>query len=325
VTRLVTATLTLAIVLGSASARADRTPQERALAETLFREAKALVGAGKIAEACPKFAESQRLDPAAGTLMYLATCHEQEGKTATAWVEFGEAALMAGRAHQSDRENMAQKAARALEAKLSKVVLKATPTDGLVIAMDGVPLNDASLGVALPFDPGPHAIEAKAPGKKVYTTNIVLAPGPSEQTVEIPALADDTPPPSPVVAAPPPPQSVQPPPRSGKTQRTIGLVLGGVGVVGLGAGAFFGLRASSQAKDADAFCTGKFCSAEGLSGHDDAHTSALISTIAFGAGAAALAAGVYLFFSAPKASASGLVVTPSVARDGARIAAEVTW
>jgi formylglycine-generating enzyme required for sulfatase activity len=68
-------------------------------AESLFREAKDLVTGGKTAEACPKFAESQRLDPQIGTLLYLATCHSQEGKSATAWAEFLQAADQAARAH----------------------------------------------------------------------------------------------------------------------------------------------------------------------------------------------------------------------------------
>jgi hypothetical protein len=326
VKRLAAMTSLIAVFSVSASGFAQRSAQERALAETLFREAKSLVSAGKIAEACPKFAESQRLDPTVGTLMHLATCHEEEGKTATAWVEFSDAAQMAARAKQAERERLAQKSARALEAKLSKLVVKSPPTEGLAISIDGVPLSSASLGVPLPFDPGTHTVEAKAPGKKVHTAQLVVERGPILQTLEIPALADDAPPPAAAVSAPPaPPPPPPPPPSSGGGQRTVGLVLGGVGLAAIGAGAFFGLRASSQADDADTFCTGKLCSDEGLSKHDDASTSALVSTIGFGAGAGLLVLGGYLFFSAPRSTSSAVTVMPSVARDGARLAAEVTW
>jgi hypothetical protein len=105
------------MILGAWEARAEPPPssaQERAAAETLFREARELAIAGKIAEACAGFAESQRLDPHVGTLVYLATCHEQQGKTATAWVEFTEAEAQARRAGLKERIALAHEKAEQL-------------------------------------------------------------------------------------------------------------------------------------------------------------------------------------------------------------------
>lgn len=79
-----------------------------AVAEALFRTGRALMAAGDAARACPKFAESNRLDPKLGTLLNLALCHETVGLKASAWAEYNEAATIAGRAGQSERERVAR-------------------------------------------------------------------------------------------------------------------------------------------------------------------------------------------------------------------------
>src|SRR5947207_15862051 len=53
-------------------------------AEALFREGRDAVKMGEYEIACPKFEESQRLDPANGTLLNLALCEEGWGHLADA-------------------------------------------------------------------------------------------------------------------------------------------------------------------------------------------------------------------------------------------------
>ncbi|HZU83694.1 MAG TPA: hypothetical protein VE987_12290, partial [Polyangiaceae bacterium] len=78
------------------------------MAETLFNEGKRRMAAGDFAGACPKLAESYRLDAGSGTLTALAVCHEGLGRTASAWTEFIEVVSEAKQAGRPDREKFAQ-------------------------------------------------------------------------------------------------------------------------------------------------------------------------------------------------------------------------
>ena len=90
----------------------------------------------------------------------------------------------------------------------------------------------------------------------------------------------------------------------GSTQRLIGLIAGGAGIVALGAGAFFGLKAKSTYNDALAQCNpSKQCDQRGLDLGSDATSQATISTVAFVAGGALLAGGAVLYLTAPRGTA----------------------
>jgi hypothetical protein len=123
--RLLLSTLVLApscLLLASAALAAP--PADEAAAEMLFNQATEAAMAGRLDEACPKFAEAQRLDPTAGTLLNLGKCEEERHNLATAYGAYIAAQALARQdKDKSGREARARDAAARLEPKLSILVI----------------------------------------------------------------------------------------------------------------------------------------------------------------------------------------------------------
>jgi hypothetical protein len=334
---LIVAAALLVLCIAPPDALAGPSSQDRALAESLFREAKRLAKAGDYDTACPKFAESQRLDPQLGTLLHLATCHEQQGLTATAWAEYSEAYDRASEQGDDKRARIAKRRADALESDLSKLRLEVEDhPDGLEIVLDDVVLGEASLSSALPVDPGEHSIEARAPGHSPWRETFEIAKGSGETALTIPALEKATGDLAVDLGETNRPTDGQAPDDdTGDGQRLAGWIVGGVGVVGLALMAGFGARAASQASEADNFCEGRFCSQEGLDGHASARTSATVATVGFVLGVVGVGTGLTLLLTAPsgsdgsseeaRAKSATAFVVPELGLDRAGLRAGVTW
>jgi hypothetical protein len=306
---------------------------DKALAETLFREGRRLMEEKNFQKACPKFAESHAQDPSPGTLLNLGKCYEALGKTASAWAEYTEAVTLARTLGRTTQETEARDRAAALEPKLSKLRVDPPPEpiEGLEVRRGGVLLGAGSLGVEAAVDPGKYVIEATAPGRAPWSTTVEIGAEADRKTVAIPGLetAAEAPTEAPIAPAPAPVPTTPGPatPSDGpdvtadsgaSSKRTIGYVLGGVGLASLGVGTLFGMLAAKQAGDAEddaSLCPDKLCTKEGRKEIDSAETKALISTIGFGVGVAALAAGVTLVLTNPD-SPSHARLEPSIGPSG---------
>lgn len=99
----------------------------------------------------------------------------------------------------------------------------------------------------------------------------------------------------------------------GSGQRTAGLVVGGVGVVGLGVAAGFGLASLSKRADARAACDGDICTEAGVRHRDEAIEAGTWSTVAAVVGGVTLATGIVIFATAKEAP-SERRAAPSAAR-----------
>jgi hypothetical protein len=293
-------------LLCASSAVAEPTAGQRAAAEALFEQGSQLVDAGRVAEACEKFAASQELDPGLGTLLHLADCYDRAGRTASAWALFREVQERSRRAAQQDREQIALERANALEAKLSRLELRVPAGrehSGLTLSLGGAVVPKASWNVAIPVDPGPVRIEARAPGKQPWSLAITLAAGPSKRVVELPELKQE-------------PKTAQPVNMAAKrneaapssAQRTWGFVTGGVGLAALAVGGVFGYRAYSLDKSSKAECRAdqpNACTPEGASLREQASAAARLSTVATISGALLTLGGVTLVLSAPSSTTTG--------------------
>ncbi len=184
----------VALLLSASHVAAEPTAQQRAMAEALFNKGKEQMAAKNYDAACESFRESLRLDPDTATQFKLANCHERAGRTASAWSGYLEVVAMAKKEGRDDKVQAAQAEADRLKPKLSKLLIKVAPEtkiDGMVIEIDGDPVGKAVWGTEIPFDPGKHTVQAKAPGHKLWTGSVTIPPDAGVGTVEIPALEID--------------------------------------------------------------------------------------------------------------------------------------
>jgi len=300
---------------------------DSAIAEGLFNDAKQLLDKGDTTHACPKFAESLRLDPTLGTRLNLAHCYEVAGKTASAWGEYKEVVRQAHAGNDEKRAQIAQQKVDAIEATLSHVTFRAPSSDGVSFKIDGAALEAAVLGTAVPIDPGDHAIEATAPGKTPYKASFHVD-AQASSIVDVPALVD-----APVAVTPPPvvgePHHDEAPADNGSTKRTVGYIVGGAGIVAIGVGAYFGVRTLSLASDVSSACPNGPCtSPDAIDKNSTAHTDALISDITIGVGVVAIAAGVYLILTSKpshEANHSAFQIVPTGSLHGGGAALEANF
>jgi serine/threonine-protein kinase len=293
-----------------------------ATATMLFNEGRRLANEGKYTEACPKFEESERLDPGIGTRFNLADCYEHTARTASAWALFLDVASTAGGTGQEARELVARKRAAALEPHLSRLTIVAPKVAGLEVHRNGEDVPAMLWSSAVPVDPGSYTVEAAAPGRKRWSAVTTVGKAGASVTVTIPDLEEATATATAQAAeapAPPPPDASK-----GRTERFVAMGLAGAGVVGLGIGTYFGIRSIDKHSDYEKLCTGNVCQPAAGPLHDEAVSAGTASTVSFVLGAALAAGGVALWFLAPRNSTS-VAVAPAVGSSSAGATLAGTW
>jgi hypothetical protein len=304
----------LAAALGSmtlaAPASAQGTPAESPRADAvsaqrLFNEGLDALARRDFARACAKLEGSQRLDPAVGTLVKWSECEELRGRLMRA-ERLLSSAIGLAKAKQDRRLGAVEQRMAQIEARIPKlnVVLGNAPSPGLRVSEDDELLGPERLGVDLPADPGAHRLTASAPGKKAWSTTMMLPADGSTLRVAVPPLEDDPGPESAGMAKPAPlPDEARPRHRArrpGESSLAPAVVSFGVGAAGLGVGGVTGLLAFLAASDATSHCLGTTCMPAAESGIHGAKTFATASDIGFAIGAAGVLAGVVFLVFPPR-------------------------
>ena len=311
-------------LLFSLPARGAPTPAEKAAAEALFQQGTELMAQQNFSAACAKLEASSALESGLGVKLWLADCYDRAGRTASAWALFTEAASLAHQSGQAEREGAANERAADLETRLSRLELKPPAgglPEGVVVTLNGNTIPEASLGTALPVDPGLQRLVLRAPGYRPLTLQSETPVGPSSVTLDVPPLE----------RAPAAPRRVQrdteDAPRSepGATQRTLGYTVGTLGLLSFAGSGFLAYRAHALDADSRTHCLvsePNACDVEGASLRGQARNFGNVATGVFAAGGALTVTGLVLLFTAPRGNAPAPVhVSAGVTPDAVSVVA----
>jgi len=181
------------------------------------------------------------------------------------------------------------------------------------VSLDGQPLADQLDGKALDVDPGEHVFRFESAGQPTVEKRIVIVEGEKNRHERVQM---GEPKPAPVITAPRPAPEAPPPPPN--TKRTVGLALGGGGLVVVAVGGVFGLIATLQWNNAKTACGGTFplsCS-EPVAANADRSASIRAGTVAdvlIGVGGVAVVTGVTLALLSPTAPPRAATATLTLA------------
>ncbi len=287
----------VAMLLGGGVASADTPPrtQKQQEADKLFAEGRELLVNKKDPKAaCEKFELAATADPtAAGTMLNLGLCYEELGKTHTALKWFRRAQTQASESGLPDHEDAAKKHTADLVNKVPVISIAfggPPPTEPRVrIDNEEIPADDLA---HVEIDPGDHVIEVRAPHRKLSRGHINVSPRDPKisEAVEVKIGLEEG---EPTVVV-----------DKGRNRRFIAL---GLGIAALGAWTFDFAYGIHESRLYHCIVDNKSCSeTAGLMGMDRTnYANARVNdlkyqgTTVFIVGTAALAAGAYLFFTAP--------------------------
>lgn len=315
------ALLAVSVSLAGAPALAQ-SDADRATARQLAQEGQDALRAKDYATAVDRFARADRLFHAPTLLLGLARAQAGQGKLVAAHETYRTLLRETIPADAPAAYAKAVEAAQAEVAALAPRIAYVTITvEGGVqprATLDGFALSPAAWGVKRPIDPGKHVVRAGDYGFKPVEVKFEIAEG-ATLTVPMQLVAAPSGSPAwgyPAVTTTPAAPAPAPPPRPSSAMKITGIVITGLGVAGLAAGAITGAMALGDAGtlsdqcNADLVCPGS--ERDTVSSY---RTLSTTSTATFIAGGVLTAGGVALILAAPSSKpAAGQETSPGAAK-----------
>jgi Tfp pilus assembly protein PilV len=267
-------------------------------AAMLFQQGKELMDQRRYAEACPKLARSRTLERQVGTTLNLALCYERLGKTASSWAMWLSGATEAAEKGQWERETLARRRAALLEWRLLRVTILVAPQEdmgSIDLQLDGEPVPRSRWGAPTPVDPGPHWVQALAPGKRPWVSTVEV----DEEHVPIVQVS----------VLEPMGQATREAPRPTRAsgRKTAAILLTGAGIAALVGMSALALVAKSTYQSAP--CSGNDCNKTGVDRRDEANVEAGLATVLGVSAVTALAGAAVVAYGWPASPRSATVQT----------------
>jgi len=296
----------------AAEAKATKGTLDKARAQ--FQQGLALETAGDWAGALDLFQQVAQVKLTPQVRFHVGLCEEHLGRLSAALGDYELAA------HEADEAKVAEVSAQVaarredLRARIPQLTIaRGRGGEYAIVSLDGVALGSSSIGLKLPVDPGPHSIEAHAPGFRPFrssidvaerdskTIEITLEPLPAGQGTAEPTAASAT---SGTIDTASAPSSANPLP----------YIVGGVGVASLAAGGVFLLLRQGAISSLDDQCTPppeRSCPASAQATFDHGKTYNALMNVTLGVGVVGVGVGTVLLLTRPKSPSSAtLAIAP---------------
>ena len=219
-------------------------PLERA--RNLFVQAEQDEDAERWSDALDKLRSVSQVRLTAGVRYHMALCEQHLGKLAHAYAEYEAAENQARLENAADVLRLVGAQLAALKPRVPRLTIHVAPfVQEMSLKLDGQRIAPASVGAAIPVDPGEHRVEATAPDRPGAAGAVTLQEGESRQ-LDLRFGAAQSPPATqanePSALNPPSPAEPSKPAettaRSSRPAAAVAAAIG-IGLAGAGVAAFF--------------------------------------------------------------------------------------
>lgn len=265
-------------------------------ARSKFQRAIELEQASNYAGALKLFREVGAVKMTAQVRYHIASCEENLGQLVAALGGY-ELAMRTGDQMPAEFIAEVQTSIDELKARIPKLIIeRGEGAEAATIELDGVALGQASIGVEVPLNPGPHSVIAQAPGYENFQQTVTVVEG-STETLSV--VLQETPPAEVEPVVVPASAPSKPQPQFG----ALPWIVGGSGIVlSIVGGTLLGVSQVNAGKVKE-ICDGTDCAdlqgddldkAQGL--YDSARALEIAGWASLGVGLAAVGTGAVMYY-----------------------------